>query len=86
MTRFSQLSEDRSFSQLLEVVRESALDAYANQDVPFERLVTELVTTRDQSRPPLFDVLFVLQNAERGDLAYDLVGVTFGKAAFIDRG
>ena len=35
-----------------------ALDAYAHQDLPFEQLVDALVTDRDRSRTPLFQVLF----------------------------
>ncbi len=50
------LSADPSFIGLLDEVRTTSVEAFANQDVPFDWLVTELRSTRDLSRNPLFQV------------------------------
>lgn len=56
------LKDDPPFCDLLQRVRETTLEAYAHQDVPFERLVEDIRPPRDPGRNPLIQILFSLQN------------------------
>ncbi|HEX8087328.1 MAG TPA: amino acid adenylation domain-containing protein, partial [Blastocatellia bacterium] len=63
-----------SFRELLRRVRETAMDAYAHQDLPFEKLVDELQPGRDTSRNPLFQAMIVLQDAPMPE--FNISGLT----------
>ena len=57
------LAGNPTFYELLTRVRETALDAYVHQELPFEKLVEALQPEREKSYNPLFQVMFILQNA-----------------------
>jgi len=73
------LSGDPSFNGLLKQVREVALDAYAHQDMPFEKLVEEFVPERT-TQTPLVQVAFGFNNAPRQELK--LPGLTLSAMPF----
>jgi amino acid adenylation domain-containing protein len=72
-----------TFRQLLDRVREVTLKAYTHQDLPFDKLVEELRPDRTLSQTPLFQVLFVMQNAPMPTL--EMAGLTLMPVA-IDSG
>ncbi|MGD2093077.1 MAG: amino acid adenylation domain-containing protein, partial [Candidatus Aminicenantes bacterium] len=58
------LPGDKTYGAFLKEIKERTLQAFENQDYPYEELVEEVVISRDASRNPLFDTMFVLQNME----------------------
>ena len=70
------LSDNPTFAELLDRVKRTALDAYAHQDLPFERLVAELAPDRQLGRNPLFQTVFAFQNAVGADWGLPGLSVT----------
>jgi amino acid adenylation domain-containing protein len=74
------LSGNPDFRELVRRVRDTSLEAYDHQDLPFEKVVEELQPERSLSYAPLFQVLFALQNAPTSD--FKLPGLEFESFAF----
>lgn len=73
--------------EIVRRVRETALGAFSNADLPFERIVDALQPERDPSRHPLFQTLFVLQNAPQtagqiGELRVETLDIDNGTSKF----
>jgi amino acid adenylation domain-containing protein len=71
---------DPEFTELLDRVRTTVLDAFANQDIPFEQLLSELNVARDMSRTPIFQAFFTFQDVSNrisllGDIPYEQIHV-----------
>ncbi len=72
----TEVAGNLTFQELVGQVRETTLDAFAHQDLPFEKLVEALQPERDMSRNPLFQVMFALQNTPTEPLRLPGLSVT----------
>jgi len=88
------LSGDPAFTELLGRVRQSVMDGYAHQDLPFGKLVQALAIERDPSRTPVFQIAFsyaerdsapAVASASAGDVEFVLTDLVVGiRAAKFD--
>ncbi|MCL6755247.1 amino acid adenylation domain-containing protein [Nostoc sp. CCCryo 231-06] len=65
----NQIKPEQSFIEFLQQTRQTCLDAYSHQDIPFEYLVEQLQPERSMSHNPLFQVMLALENNESPDLS-----------------
>ncbi|MBB6716466.1 non-ribosomal peptide synthetase, partial [Clostridium gasigenes] len=61
----TEIDGDMKFPQLLEKVRDTTLEAYDNEDFPFDQLVEKINPLRDSSRNPFFQLMFTYQNTPK---------------------
>jgi natural product biosynthesis luciferase-like monooxygenase protein len=86
----TQIGENESFQDLLVKVKDTCLNAYSHQDLPFEKLVEELSPQRTMSHAPLFQVMFSLQadlnsdkpNTSKGELQIEGLATETGTSKF----
>jgi non-ribosomal peptide synthetase component F len=72
----AKFSDTLTFKQLLKQVRETCLDAYSHQDLPFEKLVEELKPERSLYHAPLFQAVFTQENTSSEELSLHNLALT----------
>ncbi|PEY73227.1 non-ribosomal peptide synthetase [Bacillus thuringiensis] len=71
------LSGQNTFNQVMSLVQETTIEAFENQDIPFEKIIAELQPKRNMSYSPLFQTMFVLQNTPISDLELEGLNVRY---------
>lgn len=71
-----QVVKSMTWKELLYRVKQVALDAYAHQDIPFEKVVEEIQPERDLSTSPLFQIMFNMQNTPRFHQRHGMLSIT----------
>ncbi|MCM3291594.1 amino acid adenylation domain-containing protein [Paenibacillus sp. MER 180] len=69
------ITHDMTFLDVLEQVKQTSLEAYSNQDVPFDKIVEKVRPIHDVSRFPLFQVMFSFNNTPAADIKLENVQV-----------
>ncbi|MCY8075097.1 lichenysin non-ribosomal peptide synthetase LicA [Bacillus haynesii] len=83
----SKVDPGSTFADFLHDIKKTVIDAFEHQDYPFERLAEKFGASRDLSRHPIFDTMFILQNAWEdipllGDLHLSIYETNFNIAKF----
>ncbi|MCY9289365.1 lichenysin non-ribosomal peptide synthetase LicA [Bacillus haynesii] len=83
----SKVDPGSTFADFLHDIKKTVIDAFEHQDYPFERLAEKFGASRDLSRHPVFDTMFILQNAWEdipllGDLHLSIYETNFNIAKF----
>lgn len=73
----TRINENMPFDALLKRVNEDVIDTQDNQDVPFDMIVNKLQTSRDTSRHPIFQTMFVLQSGFKLSNQWPESGITY---------
>ncbi|HEY9116149.1 MAG TPA: amino acid adenylation domain-containing protein [Bacteroidales bacterium] len=73
------LSGNPTFKEVLDRIQKTSIESFEHQEIPFETLVAKLVTQRDTKRSPLFQIMFVLENATEGYLHLDGLKITMNE-------